>query len=217
MKEETPQPRSSCAQTLKRSGSRADERFVASLPEYDPRVIERFAENLYRKASAFVAGSVAIGAALGAAFGAVPLTSLGAAWPVPSIFGFATLLVGGILGGAIGYVIGDTRSFGYRLQAQSALCQLQTERNTAILAKAILRVPAPKAAQPAPAQPQPQPQVQVQPQQPPHPPQHAAPPPPLPPQVQQPVPPPVQPPAPPVPTAPLAPPVTPPVSAARVA
>jgi outer membrane biosynthesis protein TonB len=220
MKEETPQGRSSCAQTLKRCGSRADEGFVASLPEYDPRVIEQFAENLYRKASAFVAGSVAIGAALGAAFGAVPLTSLGAAWPVPSVFGFATLLIGGIFGGAIGYVIGDTRSFGYRLQAQTALCQLQTERNTAILAKAILRVPAPKPAQPVPAprQAQPQPQPQPQPQQPVLPPQPAATtPPPVAPPVQQPAPPPVQQPAPPAPPAPAAPPVSPPVSAARVA
>jgi hypothetical protein len=188
---------------------------VASLPDYDPRVIEQFAENLYRKASAFVAGSVAIGAALGASFGAVPLTSLGASWPVPSIFGFATLLIGGIFGGAIGYVIGDTRSFGYRLQAQTALCQLQTERNTAILAKAILRVPAAKPAQPSPAQQQPQPQPQP-------PPQPAVPaPPPAAPVQQQPAPPPVQqpvqPPAAPAPQAPTAPPVSPPVSAARVA
>jgi hypothetical protein len=196
---------------------------VASLPDYDPRVIEQFAENLYRKASAFVVGSVALGAVLGAAFGAVPLTSLGDAWPIPSIFGFATMLVGGIFGGAIGYVIGDTRSFGYRLQAQTALCQLQTERNTAMLAKAI-RVqaarPVPQAQtrpvqSQAPAAPTPQPQPQVQPQ-----PQQVAPPP-SPPQappapIQPPVAPPVvqQPPVQAPPTPPVSP---PPVSAARVA
>jgi len=118
-----------------------------SLPAYDPKVIEQFAEKLYRKASAFVAGSVVIGASLGAAFGAVPLTSLGAAWPIPSHLGFATLLLGGLLGGLIGYVIGDTRSFGYRLQAQSALCQLQSERNTAILAQAV----SVRSSAPAPA------------------------------------------------------------------
>lgn len=107
------------------------------LPAYDPRIIEQFADKLYRKASAFVAGSVVVGTALGAAFGAVPLTSLGEAWPIPSLFGFATLLLGGLFGGVIGYVIGDTRSFGYRLQAQTALCQLQTERNTAAVAAAV--------------------------------------------------------------------------------
>jgi hypothetical protein len=109
-----------------------------SLPAYDPRVIEQFAENLYRKASAFVVGSVVIGIALGAAFGAVPLTSLGAAWPIPSVFGFATLLLGGLFGGVIGYVVGDTRSFGYRLQAQAALCQLQQERSLSALAEAVV-------------------------------------------------------------------------------
>jgi hypothetical protein len=123
-------------------------------PAYDPKVIEQFAEKLYRKASSFVAGSVVIGASVGAAFGAVPLTSLGAAWPIPSYLGFATLMLGGLLGALIGYVIGDTRSFGYRLQAQSALCQLQSERNTAIVARAVSArasapVPAQRPAQPA--------------------------------------------------------------------
>ena len=191
---------------------------ATSLPDYDPRVIEQFAENLYKKASAFVVGSVAIGGALGAAFGAVPLTSLGASWPIPSIFGFATMLVGGIFGAAIGYVIGDTRSFGYRLQAQGALCQLQTERNTAVIAKALMaRVPAAAAARGPAAPPAPKPQhAQPQPQA------QAAPPP-----VVQQTPPPAAPPAPPVqppaapqieaPEAPAAPPLTPPVSAARVA
>jgi hypothetical protein len=123
-------------------------------PVYDPKVIEQFAEKLYRKASSFVAGSVVIGASLGAAFGAVPLTSLGEAWPIPSYLGLATLLLGGLLGAVIGYVIGDTRSFGYRLQAQSALCQLQSERNTAVVARAARAAsPAPPRAEPVPQTP----------------------------------------------------------------
>lgn len=97
---------------------------------YDPTIIEQFAERLYEKARSFVVGSVVVGAALGAAFGAVPLTPLGQSWPIPAIFGFATLLVGGIVGAMCGYVIGDTRAFGYRLQAQTALLNLQIERNT---------------------------------------------------------------------------------------
>jgi len=99
-------------------------------PLYDPRVIERFAERLYEKARSFVVGSVVVGAALGSGFGAVPLTPLGESWPIPAIFGFATLLVGGIVGAMCGYVIGDTRAFGYKLQAQTALLNLQIERNT---------------------------------------------------------------------------------------
>jgi hypothetical protein len=125
-------------------------------PAYDPKVIEQFAEKLYRKASSFVAGSVVIGASLGAAFGAVPLTSLGSSWPIPSYLGFATLMLGGLVGALVGYVIGDTRSFGYRLQAQSALCQLQSERNMAIVARAIsarAAAPAQRRAQPVPQAP----------------------------------------------------------------
>ena len=128
----------------------------SSFPTYDPKIIEQFADKLYRKASSFVAGSIVIGASLGAAFGAVPLTSLGASWPIPSYLGFATLLLGGLVGGLIGYVIGDTRSFGYRLQAQSALCQLQSERNTAMVARA---VSARTAAAPRQAQAEDQPAV----------------------------------------------------------
>jgi hypothetical protein len=106
----------------------------ARLPNYDPQIIERFADRLYEKAKAFVASSVVAGAALGASFGAVPLTSLGASWPIPSSFGFATMLVGAVAGSVLGYRIGDARSFAYMLQAQTALCQLQIERNTAAAA-----------------------------------------------------------------------------------
>jgi hypothetical protein len=138
----TPLPARSCGlvppRFLKQAGRAADDQSVApsTLPTYDPRVIELFADKLYRKASSFVGGSIVVGGALGAAFGAVPLTSLGNAWPIPSAFGIATLLVGALSGAVVGYVIGDTRSFGYRLQAQAALCQLQIERNTALVAAA---------------------------------------------------------------------------------
>ena len=124
--------------------------------EYDPSIIELAAARLYSKADAVVMGSIATGIVVGAAFGAIPLTSLGASWPVPSTLGFATLILGAILGAVIGYTIGDARAFGYRLQAQSALCQLQIERNTAAAMQAALRrtVPAvaPQPVAPAPLQ-----------------------------------------------------------------
>jgi hypothetical protein len=122
------------------------------LPDYDPGVIEQFAERLYDKAAGFVIASVVAGGALGAGFGAVPLTSLGSTWPVPSSFGFATMLVGAVCGAVMGYFIGDARSFAYKLQAQSALCQLQIERNTSAAAE--LAVVTPVVAVPAPVQPQ---------------------------------------------------------------
>jgi hypothetical protein len=133
------------------------------LPDYDPGVIEEFAERLYGKAAAFVLASAVAGGALGAAFGAVPLTSLGSSWPVPSSFGFATMLVGAICGAVMGYFIGDARSFAYKLQAQSALCQLQIERNTTAAAELAAVLPA--ALAPVPVQPpQPPPEAVVPPE-----------------------------------------------------
>jgi hypothetical protein len=142
------------------------------LPGYDPRIIESFAERLYEKAAAFVAGSIVAGAALGAAFGAVPLTSLGASWPIPSSFGFATMLVGAVAGAVLGYRVGDARSFSYKLQAQSALCQLQIERNSAAAAERVaahpvpVTVPAHQAPAPQPAAPEAPAPVTVAPAQP---------------------------------------------------
>jgi glycerol uptake facilitator-like aquaporin len=134
-------------------------------PDFDPRIIEAFAENLYKKAASFLVGSVVFGVVMGMSFGAVPLTSLGENWPIPSMLGFATMMLGGVLGGVIGYVVGDTRAFGYKLQAQGALCQLEVERNSAEAAYWLQQLvegagidtqdapaerPAPQPAQPAP-------------------------------------------------------------------
>jgi len=52
-------------------------------PNFDPRVIERFAESAYRKANAIFTGCVAGGVVLDVAFGATPLTPLGESWPIP--------------------------------------------------------------------------------------------------------------------------------------
>jgi hypothetical protein len=100
------------------------------LPDFDPRIIERYVETTYRKATAIFIGSVTAGVMIGAAFGATPLTSLGSAWPIPKIFGFATMLSGALIGGLIGYIVGDTRSFVCRLQGQTALAQIETAVNS---------------------------------------------------------------------------------------
>ena len=127
---------------LKKDGLTADFLIVAAhdLPNFDPRVIERFAENAYRKANAIFTGCVAGGVVLGAIFGATPLTPLGAGWPIPQAFGFATMLVGAVAGGVIGYVVGDTRSALCRLQGQTALAQVEGAKHARAMADAMREI-----------------------------------------------------------------------------
>ena len=110
------------------------------LPGFDPRVIEDFAESAYRKANAIFAGCVAAGVVLGAAFGATPLTPLGAGWPIPPAFGFATMLVGAFVGGVVGYVVGDTRSALCRLQGQTLLAQVESAKNARAMIDAMREI-----------------------------------------------------------------------------
>jgi hypothetical protein len=138
------------------------------LPNFDPRVIERFAEGAYRRANAIFTGCVAGGVVLGAIFGATPLTPLGDSWPIPQTFGFATMLLGAVVGGMIGYVVGDTRSALCRLQGQTALAQVESAKNARAMADAMREIheiheqikdmvlPAPAPAEPeAPSEPSP--------------------------------------------------------------
>lgn len=108
------------------------------MAEFDPTVIERHATYRYRRAVALTRGSIVVGAALGATAGAYPLTPW-SHWPVPHVFGIATLLFGALAGAVIGYVIGDFRAEGERLQAQLILHQLQLERNTAAIVDLLVK------------------------------------------------------------------------------
>jgi hypothetical protein len=144
------------------------------LPAFDPAIIERYVENTYRKATAVFLGSVVAGVMIGAVFGAMPLTSLGASWPIPRMFGFATMMVGAIFGGVIGYLVGDTRAFLARLQGQTALAQIEAAKDARFALEAIQQIQAlatrraaaavrpqaqaqPTAAQAQPARPEEQP------------------------------------------------------------
>jgi hypothetical protein len=100
------------------------------VPPYDPDVIERFAARLDARARALVRGATLAGAAVGALVGAVPLSPLGAVWPIPEIFGIATLLAGMLVGAMIGFVVGSGRAELHRLHAQTVLCQLHAQRAT---------------------------------------------------------------------------------------
>ena len=106
--------------------------------DYDSQVIEQFAHSLYRRAAAASKVSLVVGAFLGGVFGGIPLTSLSAHWPVPHALGYFTLIGASVAGGYLGHLVGEARSFGYKLQAQSALCQVEIERNTAASVRATL-------------------------------------------------------------------------------
>ena len=102
-------------------------------PTYEPEVIERYAGLLDRRARSVVRGFTLTGALLGAAVGALPLSQLGHVWPVPHVYGFATLVVGLAVGGFLGYAAAKNRAGMLRLQAQTTLCQLHTQRTTLAL------------------------------------------------------------------------------------
>jgi hypothetical protein len=136
------------------------------LPDFDPRVLERSAEAAYRKASAIFTGCVAGGVVVGAMFGATPLTPIGAHWPIPQAFGFATMLLGALLGGVVGYVVGDTRSTLCRLQGQTALAQVESAKHARAMTDAMREIHEIHAqirvlTTPAPAAP-PQPQSELE-------------------------------------------------------
>jgi hypothetical protein len=130
---------------------------VSTAAGYDPKIIERFAEQLMRKADTVRVGCAVGGGIFGVFIGAVPLTPLKSVWGVPAGFGVATIIVGALLGILVGYVIGEGRAFRYRVQAQSAIFQLQIERRVAsAVTEAVTQstaAAAPAAEAPAPVSP----------------------------------------------------------------
>jgi hypothetical protein len=128
---------------------------VPTAAEYDPKIIERFADQLLRRADNVRVGCAVGGGIFGVFVGAVPLTPLKSVWGVPPGFGLATIIVGALLGVLVGYVIGEGRAFRFRVQAQSAIFQLEIERRvSSAVAEAVASAAALHPGQPSqPAQP----------------------------------------------------------------
>src|SRR2546429_8212180 len=127
---------------------------MAAAAGYDPKIIERFADQLLRKADTVRVGCAVGGGIFGVFVGAVPLTPLRSVWGLPAGFGVATIIVGALVGILLGYVIGEGRAFRYRVQAQSAIFQLEIERRvTSAVAEAVATAPA-HAASPGVEEPQ---------------------------------------------------------------
>src|SRR5207247_11186829 len=107
----------------------ADAGHVADIA-LDPTVVEEQVRKLNRQADSLGLLGVLAGAPVGAVVGGLPLVAHG---PIPSKFGIATLLLGALLAGTLGYIVAKGRSFGYRLKAQLMLGQLRLEQNVQAL------------------------------------------------------------------------------------
>jgi membrane associated rhomboid family serine protease len=95
---------------------------------YDPSVIVQFAESLYARARSLIIGYAFFGLVVGIGMGQLPRFFLH--YREASEVVGSVSVVGAIVGVIVGVVSGSNRSFQMRLQAQTALCQLQTEINT---------------------------------------------------------------------------------------
>lgn len=92
--------------------------------QYDSKVIVTFAERLYAQARNIAALYGFAGFVIGGMLGFLWETI---AFKEASPFG---ALTGALMFGLLGYAIGHSRGFALRLQAQTALCQVQIEANT---------------------------------------------------------------------------------------
>ena len=95
---------------------------------YDPSVIQDQAEKLYKQASFLQIERALLWAAIGFALTYFAASAL---WStISGVSPSAGGLVGGVLLGWVGFRSASETAFRLRLQAQTALCQVQIERNT---------------------------------------------------------------------------------------
>lgn len=92
------------------------------MTQYDPKVINEFADRLYAQANSIIMTHTSIGALAGCVAG------YAAGHGSDSAGVFALVL--GAVGGGMGFSIGKQKAFTLKLQAQTALCQAKIEENT---------------------------------------------------------------------------------------
>jgi hypothetical protein len=99
---------------------------------YDPEVLQKFAQGLYSRARTvvivYVLIGMIVGLPIGVPVGAVFATAFGSQHDLISTLIGAAAGAGvvGILGG----MVGQSRAFILKIQAQTALCQMAIEENT---------------------------------------------------------------------------------------
>ena len=104
------------------------------MTEYDPDVIQKFVDTLYRKANGIIAIHTLLGLLGGGVAGFVGVAGIIHGQKTsPDAAGMAALFVATICafaGGAIGHNLGSAKALQIKLAAQTALCQKQIEINT---------------------------------------------------------------------------------------
>lgn len=98
--------------------------------QYDPAIIQRFANRLYARARTIVFLYTFIIGIFGLFLGGIASEVLKDRDSKTAERPFYPFAIGGFLFGWIGFLIGSERGFVLRLQAQTALCQKQIEENT---------------------------------------------------------------------------------------
>ncbi|MCA6602996.1 MAG: hypothetical protein ACK5U6_13830 [Pseudanabaena sp.] len=91
---------------------------------YDERILREFADRLYNRANFIVLGYTVLGGLIGV----IAFASL-----FPGLFRSnesLAIMITSVIGGSIGCAMGSEKAFWLKLQAQTALCQAQIERNT---------------------------------------------------------------------------------------
>jgi hypothetical protein len=97
----------------------------AAMAEYDPQIIQKFADRLYGRARTVTVMTTILLVLIGGSAGVIANVPFGG--DEPSIIGAS---VGAVLLGAVGFVLGREGAFRLKLQAQTALCQIKIEENT---------------------------------------------------------------------------------------
>ena len=92
------------------------------MADYDPKIIQQFADKLYSQANTIIAVyTLIIGTVCGVVFYVIKISMH--VTNLNSLVGFA-------VGAVIGYFFGKEKAFELKLKAQTALCQVKIEENT---------------------------------------------------------------------------------------
>lgn len=100
------------------------------MAKYDSGILQDYADLLYRKAAWVTFKCGTVGAITGVLIALILEYGVGLGARSAESSNTVALVLFGIVGALIGVAIGQRRSFEYRLQAQTLLCQMQIEYNT---------------------------------------------------------------------------------------